>query len=224
MTHPHLLHALAAATSLKAAASRLSDLARAEARQRGQWLTEAASVLRSPIWGSRASASVSDHGDPTGGLALLTRAPEPSATWTDRAHRLQSRLTWIADQTGNRDTGCDPIDRIRIRLPLLAPAAAAILAKHLQDEDRWVREDLGMGTDEQLLLGTECPVCHARPLRLLGSGAIVCPTRCRCTGPWTPCLAPVTGPACPCRMPIRVAGVAHIWTASALAPAIPTAA
>lgn len=209
MQHPIHLHATAAIWSLHIARTTLSSHVHHEATHHGsEGPLAAAPLLRSPLWGTR--HALGDHGDPVA-TVLLTNDEPQEATWANLAHRLARRLAWLADQTG-ADPGPDPLARIRTALPRLQPGTVAIVVRHLQDEDRWIRGALRLDPAGELLPGTECPVCGARPLRLLPtgrhSGVVVCGDGCRCIGQ-----------GCRCRMPVQVKGVAHIWTSATVAQA-----
>lgn len=208
MQHPIHLHARAAIWSLHLARTTLASYVHREAATDDDGVLAAAPTLRSPLWGTR--HVLGDHGDPVGTVVLVAE-PQEAATWADLDRRLTGRLTWLADQVG-ADPGPDPLARLQTALPRLQPGTVAVIVRHLQDEDRWVRAALRLDPPGELLAGTECPVCGARPLRLLPTGrhhgVVVCGARCRCAGQ-----------GCRCRMPVVVEGAAHVWATVAAATA-----
>ncbi len=129
---PHHLHATAAAWSIHTARRRLDVLASAEARQRGDILTAAAPILRSPIHGT--IHAIGGHADPVATLTADRPAPR-TQTWAERIQRLDGRLTWLAGMY-RLPAGRDPIRRILHALPALTlpPRPLGMLALHLADE------------------------------------------------------------------------------------------
>ncbi|MEU1810969.1 hypothetical protein [Micromonospora aurantiaca (nom. illeg.)] len=204
---PYHLHATAAAWSLHDARQILADLARDEAAQIAAERLEAPSVLHSPAWGRR--HALGGHGDPTPGMAVLA-GDRPAARrnrWAEMRDRLNDKLAWLAGQMPPPPTNpaWEPIERILARLPWTQPGTAAALAKHLQDEDHWVREAIGIGPGRAPLIGVPCPHCGERQLVVQTTGpadawTVICATGRLCTGH-----------ECGCGMPGAVEGVAHIW-------------
>jgi hypothetical protein len=209
VTHPHVLHAEAALWSLRCARQLLADQVDREAADNGAQLLAAAPILTSPTWGTR--HAVGGHGDPTG-LLVLGELSTRVTTWSERAHRLGRRLGWLADQVDGGGRG-DPLARIATLIGASAARSApvvAIVARHLADEDRWIRDALALDPEETVLPGTQCPACGHRPLRALptgrAGGVVVCRPGCTCSGE-----------GCGCGMPVLAPGVGHIWATSALA-------
>ncbi|RKN38487.1 hypothetical protein D7223_31160 [Micromonospora endolithica] len=138
-------------------------------------------------------------------------------------HRSTAKLRWLADQLPTAPAGPDPWWRLYDALPRLQPGTAALIARHLADEDRWIREAVGVGPDRAPLPGVPCPHCGERQLVVQTAGpvdawTVVCATGRLCTGG-----------GCPCGMPGAVEGVPHIWrradaigAVAGAAPANPT--
>lgn len=214
MTHPHTLHATAAAWALRAARGRLVELAGLEARANATRLLDAAAVLRSPAWGRR--HALGGHSDPTS--AVLTAPDEHETSWRELLDRLDRKVTWIADAIGCTPPAVpNPLDRILGGLPYLRRSPGPLAAAHLWDEDRWVREAVGLAPARRPLPGIACPACGLRALAVLDGGpvtewTVVCDCRC-------------AGAQCGCGMTVRAAGIQHIWpraqvigTAAGVAP------
>uniref|UniRef100_A8M002 Uncharacterized protein n=1 Tax=Salinispora arenicola (strain CNS-205) TaxID=391037 RepID=A8M002_SALAI len=196
---PHHLHATATAWSIHTAMQQLGALAAAEARQRGDTLTAAAPILRSPIHGT--IHPIGGHADP---VATLTadRPPPLVQTWAQRIRRLTGRLTWLADMY-RLPAGPDPLERILTALPALTlpPRALGLLALHLSDEDELARGWLNQPPYRTRIPG-DCPGCRRRSLEAATVGpaaarTVVCAADCRHT------------PGCRC--PGGLEGVRHIW-------------
>ena len=223
---PHHLHALAAAWSLHEARERLTELARAEAHRNTTSLLDAAPIRSSSAFGIR--HGVGGHGDPTTAVLLAPR-PTRETTWLDLLHRLDHKVTWLADQIGCAPAAVtDPTARIAAGLPYLRlqPGTARVVAQHLADEDTWVRDAIRRPRPVQPLPGIACPGCDQRTLYVQLAGprdawTVVCTTGCRCRG-----VALDPARSCPCGMPSAVEGVAHIWprhvVLGAVAGAAPT--
>ncbi|MFF0823038.1 hypothetical protein ACFYUR_21975 [Micromonospora haikouensis] len=210
---PYHLHALAAAWSLQAARGRLAQLARTESTRHTTELLAAATVLRSPTYGTRHSSG--DHGDPTG-VTLLTAEPRVT-TWADLLGRLDHRLAWLAGQVGG-DLGWTPLTCILVAIPAMSPGTARIVAQHLADEDAWVRAAVRLAPATTPLPGVACPHCGERQLVVQTAGP---------TEVWTVVCAtgrPCTGQGCGCEMPGAVEGAAHIWPRTAVLGAVAGAA
>ncbi|WP_330438804.1 hypothetical protein OHB44_27935 [Micromonospora sp. NBC_00821] len=203
---PHHLHAAAAAWSLQAARGHLAQYAADEAAQINAEAMEVPSVLRSPVYGSRTGSG--GHGDPTPGMVGIADRPDRRNRWAEMGERLDGRLEWLANQVA---PGFElPLGRILLALDDLQPGTAAVVAKHLQDEDGWIRKAVGVGPDRAPLLGVACPHCDERQLHVQTAGPIdawtvVCATGRLCIGV-----------GCPCGMPGAVEGVAHIWPRAAV--------
>ncbi|WP_018254008.1 hypothetical protein [Salinispora mooreana] len=199
MTSPHHLHATAAAWSIHTARQHLNALATTEARHRGDTLTAAAPILRSPIHGT--IHPIGGHADP---VATLTadRPPPRIQTWAQRTRCLHDRLTWLAGMY-RLPAGRDPLERILTALPGLGlpPRALGLLAVHLADEDELARGWIDQPPYRQRIPG-DCPGCRRRSLEATTVGpaaarTVVCSADCRHTPD--------------CRCPGGLEGVRHIW-------------
>lgn len=208
MLSPHHLHATAAAWSIHTARQHLDVLATTEARQRGDTLTAAAPILRSPIHGT--IHAIGGHADP---VATLTadRPPPRTQTWAQRIQRLDGRLTWLAGMY-RLPAGRDPIRRILHALPALTlpPRPLGMLALHLADEDELVRGWLNHPPYRTRIPG-ECPGCRHRSLEAATVGpaatrTVMCVADCRHTPD--------------CRCPGGAEGVRHIWPRDAALGAV----
>lgn len=214
MTHPHHLHATANAWSLQVALDRLAELA---AQERARAISEqlpAATCLRSPTYGTRHSSG--DHGDPTEATVTTPTRTFPEDHWRTLHDRATGRLRWLADQlppAADRSVW-EPLDQIRARLPWTLPGTAAVIARHLADDDRWIRQAVSLNDDLVLLPDVACPRCDVRQIHVrtsapAGARVIVCQAGTDGTG------CACTGEGCACGMPVRVEGVRHVWAASA---------
>lgn len=215
---PHHLHALAAAWSLQAARRTLTDLAREEAARNTNTLLDAAPILRAPVYGTRLSGG--SHGDPVGDLLTAERRPVRVTTWADLRATADKRLGGIAAML--RIDGPN-LARIIELTPRVLPGTAAVLARHLADEDRWVRDAIGVGCERRHLVDIECPACAERALYVQTAGpqdawTIVCDGSRR-DGRHNPCLC--TGQGCRCGMDGAVEGVAHIWPRNVVLAGVP---
>lgn len=213
MMSPHHLHAVSAAWSLAAARGRLAELARLEAASNGRALLDAAPCLRSTsAYGTRHSTG--GHGDPT--VSTLTARPIPATWWSDLTHRLDQRVRWTADRIAPGPG--DPLTRLITRIPAMLPATAAVVARHLADEDTWVRAAIALPPAQHPLIGIGCPSCGQRSLHVQSAGpqeawTVVCTAGCVCTGQ-----------GCPCDMPGAVEGAQHIWPRDVVLGAVAGAA
>lgn len=197
---PHHLWALAAAYAVRDARTRLDQLATLDHRRAVDHHLQAAASLRSPTYGTR--HAVGGHGDPTGAL-LLDARPTRDTTWADLYRRSTDRIDWLAS-TLRCDQG-PTVGRILAAIPTLPAGTARIVARHLVDEDVWVRAAVRLAPATTPLPGVPCPHCGERQLVVLTAGP---------TEVWTVVCAtgrPCTGRGCPCEMPGAVEGVAHIW-------------
>lgn len=206
--HPSVLHALTAAWSLRQAMERLTALANAEAARNKVEQLPAATILRSPIWGGT-RRSHGDHGDPTGvavevDIAQAVDRRTREVWWTDRLAQATKRITWLAE-TLRATPGPDPVWRLINDLPRLQPGTAAVVGKHLVDEDRWVRDVVRLDPRGRDLDGSECPSCGIRPLRVHTAAPDPADWTVVCGG----CVC--AGQGCRCGMLVRVEGVTHIW-------------
>lgn len=206
----HHLHATTAAWSLKTALEHLAQLADDEVAHIAAETLEAPALLRSPAWGRR--HALGGHGDPTGGLAAVTTAPRAPRRnrWADMYTRSLRRLGWLADQLPTGPAGPNPWWRIYDTIPRLQAGTAAVITRHLVDEDTCIRAAVGGGPQRELLRGVECPACRRRDVYVQTSGpqeawTVVCTADCRCLGL-----------GCRCRASGAVEGVAHIWPRSAV--------
>ncbi|TDC42073.1 hypothetical protein [Micromonospora sp. KC213] len=206
MTSPHHLHATAAAWSLHTARTHLAQLADEEAAQIAAEQLEAPALLRSPAWGRR--HALGGHGDPTPGMVVVAtdRRPARRNRWALLLARADRRITGVAAML--RLDGPDPLRLILDTIPSTQPGTAAIVARHLADEDTWVRNAIDLRPAREPLPGVACPHCGERQLYVQTAGpvnawTVVCSTGRLCTGE-----------GCPCGMPGAVEGVAHIWPRS----------
>ncbi|WP_420123191.1 hypothetical protein [Nakamurella sp.] len=201
MTSPHHMHATAAALAVRDARTRMATLATTTARRAVDHRLQAATVLRSPTYGTR--HAIGGHGDPVGGLLTAPAPTTRDTTWVDLFRRSTGRLEWLARMI-HADEG-PAVGRILTAIPRLSPATAAVVARHLVDEDAWVRAAVGLGPACSPLPGVVCPHCGERQLVVQTAGpveawTVVCATGRLCTGA-----------GCPCGMPGAVEGVPHIW-------------
>ncbi|MEU5948527.1 hypothetical protein ABZ793_23610 [Micromonospora sp. NPDC047465] len=118
------------------------------------------------------------------------------------ADRATRKLGWLAD-TLHVDSLVDPIPSVLAAIPALQPGTAAVVARHLADEDRWIREAIDLAPAREPVPGA--PECGVRRLEVQTAGPIdawtvVCAVGCRSRGE-----------GCPCGMPGAVEGAAHIW-------------
>ncbi|MBM0275344.1 hypothetical protein [Micromonospora tarensis] len=203
MTHPHHLHATAAAWSLQAARGRLADYAADEAAHIAAEALEVPSVLRSTVYGGRHASG--GHSDPTVGMLAVADRPDRRNRWAEMAERCTGKLCWLVGQLPGTIDTADPIAVILSRIPQLQPGTARTVAQHLADEDAWVRQALGVRPDRAHLDGVDCPHCGERQLVVQTAGPVDAWTVVCATG------RPCTGQGCPCGMPGAVEGVAHIW-------------
>ncbi|MFE7868828.1 hypothetical protein ACFUYE_00550 [Micromonospora humida] len=224
---PHHLHATAAAWSLADARQHLAQLADDEAAQIAAEAREEPALLRSPVYRSRHASG--SHSDPVGGMLATATRPDRRNRWAEMAERATGKLHWLAQQIDapGAGLGLDPITLVLSALPMLQPGTTAVVAKHLRDEDRWVREAIGIAPDRAPLHGPippACPACRARNLHVQTAGpqsawTVVCDgSREPDGGPHRPCLC--TGTGCPCGMDGAVEGVAHIWPRDAVLGAV----
>ncbi|MET7867962.1 hypothetical protein [Micromonospora taraxaci] len=216
MTHPHRLHATAAALSLGAARGRLTRNAEAEAAQIAAEALEAPSVLRSTVYGGRHASG--GHSDPTATAYLVADRPFRVNQWQALADDITAHLANLAQHLPA--AGRDPLDRIRAAIPAMRPEIAHATTTALVHLDEIARRKLRTGPDRSPLRGVACPHCGERQLMVQTAGPIdawtvVCATGRLCAG---------TG--CGCGMPGAVEGVAHIWwradVIGAVAGAAPT--
>jgi hypothetical protein len=213
---PHHLHATAAAWSLQAARGALAMYAADEADQIAAEQREAPALLRSTVYGGRHGSG--SHSDPTPGMIATADRPDRRNRWAEMATRLDGKLCWLVGQLPGPIDTADPIAVILSRIPGLQPGTARTVAQHLADEDRWIREAVGIGPDHQPLPGVDCPHCGERQLVVQTAGPIdawtvICATGRLCVGV-----------GCPCGMPGAVEGVAHIWPRAAVIGAVAGAA
>lgn len=189
MTHPHQLHAHAAAESLRAA---LVSCGHRAHRERYGWAA-VGDGLRS--WAPGVGRGAGGHGDPV--------ATEITGTVTTRHHRraewTMATLAWLAGRLSLPTEA--PLDAIVLALPHLQPPTIHQLTLWLRDLDRRCRDDLSMGDG------------------LWRSGAELCPAcavwRWKAPGNFVLCLNPIclcAGDPCACTMPVKAPGVQHIWS------------
>lgn len=194
MTHPHQLHAQAAAASLRVALVSLGHRAHAE---RYGWAS-AGDGLRSPSWGSGGRGQ-GGHGDPVGiAIAGTVRtAGDRRARWT------LETLTWLASALQLPDEA--PLDAIECNLPRLAPSTAWQLTLWLRELDDRCRDTAGLGAPVGRI-AEACPACNHTRWRIPGDFVVCRNEICLCAGI-----------DCACDMPVAAAGAQHIW-----APQFPT--
>lgn len=189
MTHPHQLHALAAAASLRVA---LVSLAHRAARERYGWAA-ASDGYRSPSWtpGGRGQGG---HGDPVADAVTGT----VRAAGDTRSVRTYATLAWLARRLQLPAEA--PLDAIEYNLPRIAPSTAWQVCLWLRDLDQRCREVAGL--DDGLHLATDtCPACDVFHLHRAPGDFLLCRNEiCLCAGD-----------GCRCSMPVKAAGVQHIW-------------
>jgi hypothetical protein len=213
MTHPHLLHATAAAWSLHRSREQLAHAAERAAADIAAQAMEPADGLQG--WRPMVGRGGGGHGDPASGAALAGLAPPRINRPALLASRTTETLTWLANQLGAPDA-YDPLLRLD-RLDL-TPATAATLCRWYADLDGRIRQALGMGPDRMALPGVDCPACQVRQLYVqtaapVDAQTVICSAGCLCIGG-----------DCPCGMPVRAVGVAHIWPRDAVVGAVAGAA
>lgn len=202
MTHPYQLHATAALWSLRVARRRLHDRA-SRYGTLGPSL-DAADTLRSPRYGTRGGTG--GHSDPVAS-ALLTAVTRTGADRLEQlADRANGTLTWLAQRLHATGPG-DPLGRLLDAVPTLSPSTAADLARWVAERDEHIRQALDLAPALDALPGRACPSCGIRQLYLqtsapAGQQTMICAAGCTCAG---------TG--CTCGMPVKAAGVTHIWLA-----------
>lgn len=243
MSHPHQLHAIAALWSLRAAryhlaayreaavirrpqlgppTSRRRTLAQLRAHDellRAERADIAAAVDTRPVGGSPAPIAPGLIDLEVEVAAALTGATDLVAY----VHRGHPVLHWSPDWRAvlvdvfriHRDPRWTYLS---VALPATPPGIAAEVAALLEHADARVRAVCGLGPDHtRPAAPVDCPACQERRLRIQSSAptrgrwTVVCTNgRCRCLGVGDP----TAGDGCPCRMPVRVAGVRHIWDAT----------
>jgi hypothetical protein len=215
MTHPHHLHALAAAWSLTDARQRLDQAAAQEARQQRTDALITAAAAGIQAWRPTIGRTSGTHGDPVG-LAVLGGAdaevrplrPGPLARL---AASVDDTLRWLAGRLTGIGAHRDPLAYLRQIVSCLPPAAAAELSRWLGEADARVRDALQLGRAERLLAGVPCPACSTRLLHVQTTAlypldrTVICRAGCTCDGP-----------GCPCGMEVLELGVGHIWLTNAL--------
>ncbi|MFY1588973.1 hypothetical protein ACN267_31285 [Micromonospora sp. WMMD734] len=211
---PHHLHATAALESLRLARHHLAALARDEAA-RNVWAEQLpAAPISSPAYGTR--HAIGGHADPVSGRLAVEEPPVRAVTWATRWEIADSRLNGIARMFGIAQT--HTLARIRHAIPAMLPATAAVLARHLVDEDALVRGWLDLPAYREPLPSAACPHCGERQLVVQTAGpveawTVVCATGRLCTGA-----------GCPCEMEGAVEGVPHIWPRAVVLGAVAGAA
>ncbi|MGW3888905.1 hypothetical protein ACWD69_09460 [Micromonospora chokoriensis] len=209
MTHPHRLHATAAALSLGAAHGRLADRAAIERRAIIAELMEPPSVLHSPVWGRR--QSLGGHGDPTTSAVMDIERPARVNRYAVLYADVTERLRLPA---GHLPGDGDPLARILAAIPGMQPGTAAATTKLLVRLDGRIRHELRIGPDRRPMPGIECPACRHRLVYVQTAGpedawTVVCAADCRCAGVNDD--PEHADRRCGCGMPGAVEGVAHIW-------------
>ncbi|MFI2667907.1 hypothetical protein [Micromonospora carbonacea] len=220
---PHHLWALAAAHAVRDARTRLAHLATLDHRRATDHHLQAAALLRSPTYGTR--HAIGGHGDPTCGSLLLDTRPTRDTTWADLYRRSTDRIDWLASTL--RCNQGPTVGRILAAIPALSPGTARIVARHLVDEDVWVRAAVRLAPAREPLDGPTpptCPACRCRStLHVQTAGpadtwTVICVGSRQPGQPHQPCLC--TGQGCRCGMEGAVEGVAHIWPRAAVLGAV----
>jgi hypothetical protein len=248
-THPHALHALAALWSLRravdgylpvlveAAAGGVSvsgGQARARSRHALRQFDQLLRVERAErIVADRAGIrQVGASPAPVPAHLLDVRKAAEDAV-TDAVWRLSSALRarpLLVWGEGWFRAAATPwaarMGWLTMVLPLAPAAAAADAAECLADADRRVRAACNVDPDEIPLPGAPpCPACGMRRLRIQTAApdsaawTITCRPQCVCRGPGET----AAGDGCTCGMPVRAAGVRHIWDAGSQLAAAATA-
>lgn len=154
----HRLDATAAAWSLHAALHALT--ARATAEDKAAQIAAAAledhDGLRSPTWGGR--RALGGHSDPTATAYLVGGLAVRANRYADLADDVTGQLHSIAQHLGSCG---DPLDRIRLAVPLMSDRAAEATTTALTHLDGIVRRLLRIGPDREPVPGP-CPVCDVR--------------------------------------------------------------
>jgi hypothetical protein len=205
VTHPHHLHARAAAWSLKAALDRLA--AASAAQDRANAANGDLGTLQA--WRPGSGGHSSGHGDVLLD-AVIRHAGTPANPYADRARHTAETIAWVAKAT-LRDryrTDLGPLEQLRGELPGMRPATAAHLRRWLDDEDTAVRRLLGEPDDHELLPRLACPACDTAGALALRTSAPVQERVVVCTQQVCVCL----GSACRCGMGRQVAGAQHAWS------------
>ncbi|MEV4416134.1 hypothetical protein [Catellatospora sp. NPDC049609] len=211
--HPHQLHARSAAWSLDVARHRLGTaIGRARAAALTEQLTSAAPVR---AWSPSTGGGGGGHGDPTAGAALGVGMSGPagrsrSADLWGLAESVTDTLWWLAGKLGFRrpqwpQMPADPVALMCRAVPRLHPWTAAQLALWFGEADGQIRTLLYIAPDDSPVPGMACPACGVRQLSVL-TASVATTVVCRATG------CHCAGEDCPCRMPVRAAGVGHIWS------------
>lgn len=207
LDHPTQLHTVAALWSLHAARHEVDVQITLERRDRAMALVEVADSLRSQTYGNR--YGLGHHSDPTAGAALGGSTPERtsqrgSSRFEQLGDSVTATLQWLAGKVGAGDGPGDPLARLHAALPGIGLVVAHQLQLWLADLDGWIRRALGLAPDRKAMTGVPCPACQVRQMYRLTSSPVrhlvVCGEACPCAGD-----------GCPCGMPVRAAGVAHIW-------------
>lgn len=221
MTHPHTLHAQAAAASLAASLVALEQSARAALDGAVDGSSSVREVsIPSQVFGRR--TALGGHGDPTATAALGAWAsghPNPyAALLGDMLRQLDQLAAHVPGAPG-----MDPVARIRQAIPGMRPHIAARTRQALQHLDGQVRRRLELPPALAPLPGN--PPCRACGLQMLQvhttdpARPVVCTADCYCRGD-----------RCGCGIPGAAEGVQHIWlpehlptlAAGAVAGAAPT--
>ena len=141
--------------------------------------------------------------------ALLTHGTR-RAQFTAEAERLQrvhETLIWLVRILIGHGRAVDPLAILLLHVPDLSPSAAATVTMWVDEQDQAARKLLGEPDDRVPIPGVACPACEMAGVLAYRTSApraeqvIVCTAGCECRGE-----------DCPCGMPVRAAGVVHIWT------------
>ncbi|GAB7039720.1 MULTISPECIES: hypothetical protein [Catenuloplanes] len=207
MTHPHRLHATAALWSLRAAWPHLAHAANVERRQ---LVDDDAGTLRAQVYGAIGGGKT-HHSN---GIldALLRRGDSPGRDDMQRlAASTRETMAWLAGRIlDDRYRPGQPVLSTLLELmPQISPAAAAEVAKWVDEADCEIRNALALGNDHEPLVGVPCPACGSRRLVVRTSAPsdrpVACAADCMCAGA-----------GCRCGTKDRAQGVGHIWAFSAL--------
>ena len=206
--HPHQLHAHAAAWNLRAARAALATAVERETAQRRADAAATAAARNIQAWRPQPGRAQGGHGDPTGGTIAGVDYAWRGDLRPSRLARLASRtdetLFWLARELHLTGEPLTALTAAALNLP--APAAREVWL-WLGEADRRIRRALQLDPAETPVPGNPaCPACGLQLLHHLTAvpgRLVVCRAEvCLCAGD-----------TCPCRMPIREAGVTHIWAA-----------
>jgi hypothetical protein len=204
--HPHQLHAVAAAWNLRAARTTLAQVIEQETAQRRADAATTAAARNIQAWRPQPGRGSGGHGDPVGGTIAGVDHARYGDLRPSRLSRLAARtddtVFWLSRQLSL--TG-EPLTALTAAAPHLEPDAAREVWLWLGEADRRIRRALQLDPAEVPVAGNPpCPACRLQLLHVLTAvpdAYVVCRAEvCLCAGD-----------DCPCGMPVREAGVVHIW-------------